>query len=438
MLVPLPHQLVGASFLASRKRALLADSPRVGKTYATILAAEDVFAQKILVVTTASGRAVWRKAFRDCAPNRAVSIYGVDKFVNAVEIVSWQALARPAGYAHFVAKRYDVVILDECHAAKNPSAIVTQAVYGSGPKPGIASRAEYVWLLSGTPAPHDPGDLYTHLAYCRPDLLVEHQGYLGVSTFEKFRKRYCVIRMKKLSQWNSIPVVIGGQNEPELRHRMGDFVLRRTQRDIGILPPRYEILPFAVAHSTIKQIDGDADRARILAAAEAGDTRALDIELGPLRRITGKIKAELVATHVAEEIAAGALDKVVLFAWHHEVMDLLEHELRNCGAVRVDGSTPARDRERAISLFQENPDVHVFIGQIQACGEAIDLSAGEVAIFVETSFSPKDQCQAALRVTNINAKGTKFVKVATLEGSIDEAMQAALMRLWSSINQVLR
>jgi hypothetical protein len=43
----------------------------------------------------------------------------------------------------------------------------------------------------------------------------------------------------------------------------------------------------------------------------------------------------------------------------------------------------------------------------------------------------------ALRITNIGQKRNCFVKVCCIEGSIDEALQATLMRLWASIRKVV-
>ena len=34
-------------------------------------------------------------------------------------------------------------------------------------------------------------------------------------------------------------IVVGGRNEYELKARMNGFMIRRTQEEIGILPPRY-------------------------------------------------------------------------------------------------------------------------------------------------------------------------------------------------------
>ena len=56
---------------------------------------------------------------------------------------------------------------------------------------------------------------------------------------------------------------------------------------------------------------------------------------------------------------------------------------------------------------------------------------------VETSFSPKDMAQAALRITNHTQTRQALVRVCVIEGSIDEALQAVLLRKWTAIRQVL-
>ena len=46
--------------------------------------------------------------------------------------------------------------------------------------------------------------------------------------------------------------------------------------------------------------------------------------------------------------------------------------------------------------------------------------------------------QMSLRITNHTQKRQAVVKVCVLEGSIDEALQASLMRLWTAIREVLK
>jgi SNF2 family DNA or RNA helicase len=441
----MPTQLEGAKFLAQRHRALLADEPRVGKTGAAIIAADMILANKIDVVTTASGRAVWRRGFDTWSKmGRSVAIVGVDKDAEAadVRILSYQ------GTINFNNKRKsDLVILDESHFIKNPIAKRTEAILGREVSWGtnviqgnaLVQPDTQCWFLTGTPIPHDPGDLYTTMRTICSDRLLANpwKKWPDVSSFDTFRDRYCIVKMKKISNWNKIPVVIGGRNVDELKDRLDGHYLRRTQKDIGIRPPAYDLFPFVADQKILDMVDGDLDKHEIVNAAIEGSTKDLDMHLGPLRRLTGTIKAELAVNAVNDEFESG-LDKIVLMYWHRDVGDILQAKLAKYNPLRIDGSTSSKDREAAETAFRTSNRHRVMLGQIQAAGEAIDLSAASVLWFIETSFSPKDQAQAAMRITNVNQTQNTYVRVCCIEGSIDEAVQAALMRLWTAIKGVMK
>ena len=431
--------------MAARHRALLADEPRVGKTGAAIIAADMILANTIDVVTTASGRAVWRRGFHTWSKlGRTIGIVGVDKNASEcnVRILSYN------GATTFVSqRRSDLVILDESHNCKNPDAKRTQAILGKPVAGGkslftdgaLVQAATRAWFLTGTPLPHDPSDIWTTMRSSCPERLHadDQRDWPDVTRFEDFRSRYCIVRMKQISRFNKIAVVIGGRNESELRARMGDFMLRRTQKDIGIRPSVYELFPLVVSNAVRKQVDGDLDKTAILKAAELGATKELEMELGPLRRLTGNIKAQAVVEAVREEFNNG-LNKIVLMYWHKEVGDVLEAGLEQFEPLRIDGATLTKDREKYELAFRGNTNNRVMLGQIQAAGEAVDFSSANELWFVETSFSPKDQAQAAMRITNVNQTRNTFVRVCCIEGSIDEALQASLLRLWTAINGVLK
>lgn len=428
MLRPFPHQLAGAQFLAERSAALLADEPRVGKSGAAIMAADMVWARRILVVTTASGRPVWAKAFRDwSAFGRSVqTIYKLTDHPKAdVVIVGWSAVAEQRMYSRLYVQDWDVLILDESHYAKNPTAKRTAATFGTAEfDHGLCRKAARTWCLTGTPVPNAPNDLYPMLRALCPDRID------GMS-YDAFLRRYCVIAPRYISG-RTIDVVKGGKNEAELAERLKGFFLRRTQQAVGITEPIYETFPLHVD----KAPDLDADTAAILAAAESGNTRELEMHLGPLRRLTGVLKAGAVIDAVKEEFAAG-LDKIVLMAWHTDVVDVLAEGLAEFGPVVVDGRAGAQTREYAELMFRGDADCRVFIGQMLAAGEAIDLSAAAELIFVEMSSVPKDMKQASLRVTNFGQKRQPRIRVAALEGSIDEALAEILTRKVRTILAVL-
>lgn len=428
MLRPFHHQLAGAQFLAERSAALLADEPRVGKSGAAIMAADMVWARRILVVTTASGRPVWAKAFRDwSAFGRSVqTIYKLTDHPKAdVVIVGWSAVAEQRMYSRLYVQDWDVLILDESHYAKNPTAKRTAATFGTAEfDHGLCRKAARTWCLTGTPVPNAPNDLYPMLRALCPDCID------GMS-YDAFLRRYCVVAPRYISG-RTIDVVKGGKNEAELAQRLKGFFLRRTQKDVGITEPIYETFPLHIDAN----LTYEADTAAILAAAEAGDTRSLEMHLGPLRRLTGVLKAGAVIDAVKEEFAAG-LDKIVLMAWHSDVVDVLAEGLAEFGPVVVDGRAGAQTREYAELMFRGDADCRVFIGQMLAAGEAIDLSAAAELIFVEMSSVPKDMKQASLRVTNFGQKRQPRIRVAALEGSIDEALAEILTRKVRTIRAVL-
>lgn len=444
---PLSHQLEGARFLAQRTNALLADEPRVGKTGTAILAADDVLAARILVLTTASGRPVWVRGFKDWSayqcPTRAV--YGDLGVIDEPElrlIVSWSEVWK---HAPLLAKqKWDLLILDEGHYAKSVDTKRTQAVYGifrgASRDWGLVDAAARVWCLTGTPIPNAPNDLYPMMRALCPDRLAADsaKGWPDVTKYEDFLHRYCIVRKKAISRWTKIDVVVGGRNESELKDRLDGFWLRRTQSQVGIRKPVYEMLPIHISDKQRREIEAEIPQAEeVLAAAETGETRGLEFAMGTLRRLTGTIKAAGVAEAVAEEMASG-LDKVVLMCWHRDVMDALQAALAPHGVVRVDGGTSPQNRDKAVQAFQANPDVRVFVGQIVAAGEAIDLSAAAELVFVESSFVPKDMAQAALRITNHGQKRQVRVRVAALEGSVDEALQAVVIRKVATNKEIIR
>lgn len=452
-LAPLPTQLSGAKFLADRKTALLADQPRVGKTGAAIIGADYIMARTILVVTTASGRNVWKRAFPQWSEfDRVVQVLTPKETLRpdtTVVVISWGDASNPSLRARLLTRHWDLLILDESHYAKSVEAKRTAAVLGEIIEDGtrvlvntsLAHKADGIWCLTGTPAPNSLLDLYPMLRVLAPERLAadEAKGWPDVTRFSAFQKRYCVTKPVKIgrgfmARW--IDVVIGGRNEEELKARMAGFFLLRTQKDVGIREPVYETMPLSVSAANRRACEAGLESAKVLEAAEADDTRALEMHMGPLRRLTGEINARAVAEALKEEFDCG-LDKVVLAYWHKDVAEILREALSPYGVVGIDGSTPPDKRAAAEIAFRDAKGPRVFLAQIVAAGEAIDLSAAAELIFVETSLVPKDMKQMSLRITNHAQALQPRVRVAVLAGSFNETLQDILIRKWAPIRKVI-
>jgi len=227
-----------------------------------------------------------------------------------------------------------------------------------------------------------------------------------------------------------------GKNETELRLRIAGTFLRRTQADVGIQPPRYETLPLVVSAAERARFAETPNERKILTAAAAGKTYDLEMELGSLWRQTGVVKARAVVEAIREQMRLG-LEKIVLAYWHRDVGDILEEGLRSFGLVRLDGSTSPTNRESCEKRFRA-PSNRIFLGQIQSAGEAIDLSPADEMWLVEYAMSPRLMEQVSKRIVNVEKKRNCFVRVVTIDQSIDDKIGERLMDLWKAINEVTK
>ena len=83
-----------------------------------------------------------------------------------------------------------------------------------------------------------------------------------------------------------------------------------------------------------------------------------------------------------------SVDKVVVFAYHHDVINGLQEKLQSFNPVVLTGKHKASNKQKAVDDFQTKDDVRVFIGQIQAAGTGLTLTAASTVVFAETSGCP--------------------------------------------------
>jgi len=87
--------------------------------------------------------------------------------------------------------------------------------------------------------------------------------------------------------------------------------------------------------------------------------------------------------------------------------------------------------------FQNDPDVRVFIGNIQAAGVGITLTAADTCIFIEFSWVPSDCTQAESRLQRIGQVNPILIQYIVFEGSIESRMLQTMTRKMEVIDEVL-
>lgn len=394
------YQAEGAAWLAPRRFGYLADEQGLGKTAQAIRAADLAWAERVCVVCPASAVENWRREIQ----RWSLGFWEAD-------VLSYDGAVRrglPAA---------DTYVIDEAHFLKTASTKRTKRCLGVGSPLRDAAR---VWALSGTPAPNHVGELFTWLTF---------MGAARDMSYRQYLDRYTHWQMTDYGPkvWKNRADAM-----PDLKARMDRVFLRRLKSQVlkDLPPVRWGDITLS------GKSEGHFDK--VLADhIELSDSLPVEDEhIARLRREIGELKAPALAAYLADELD-GSEGKLVVFAWHKAVLDVLEHRLQGFGVARIDGSVPAAKRQGEVDRFQGDANCRVFLGNIAAAGTAITLTAASNLVFAELAWTPGDNAQAAMRVHRIGQSQPVLIRTATLKGSIDEAVNQVLARKTRALDEVL-
>lgn len=421
-----PYQRAGVAWLAQQKTALLADEMGLGKTAQAIMAAAEIGAHRIGVVCPASLRLNWRREFDRWWPD------WLERPLLYVE--SYDKVARHC----WREPNFDLLIVDEAHYAKTPTAARTKALYGeSADGSGLVSKAKRTWLLTGTPAPNNPAELWTHLRALRPEIVTGANG--KPAAYWSFVERYCH------TFDNDFGLQIGkGRRLDELKKIIAPFILRRTKAEVlkDLPEVRFDVLPLdgivagnmLEADHLVAMFEHDERLAlKVLREEGVDGLRKIASHVATLRRLTAVAKVPALIEWIEGFLESG--EKLVVFAHHRDVIGALTHHFMG-RAVEITGSTSQEFRARSVDVFQYDSRVPLFIGQLQAAGTGLTLTAASTVLLAEQSWVPAENVQAAARVHRIGQKNACQVWSAVLAGSIDEQVGAALTRKMNNLVQL--
>lgn len=432
------YQIEGANFLASKSFALLADEMGVGKTAQAIMASDIIGAKNILVICPAVARVNWRREFLEWSifsPTFKVCESSKDKPSKKC-IVSYDYATENAD--KLKETQWNLIICDEAHFIKEPNAKRTKAVYGSE---GVIRWASRLWCLSGTPAPNNAGELW-------PMLFTFNATKLK---YDAFISEFCITKPTYYNGCRKDKVIRTKKNKiPEIKKMLSGIMLRRMKSDVLKELPSISYSQVSVeGQDLLEVIEEDLKRVKIesrgleesLSYAKNTDEMSFIIEklgnsVSTLRRYVGLQKVKSVAELITQELEAGAYEKIGIFAIHTDVIANLAKELSKFKPVIVNGSVPPAQRQKAIDSFQNDKATKVFIGNIQAAGTSITLTASHQCLFLEQSWVPGENLQAACRFHRIGQTVPVTVRFASLADSIDEKVSSVLRVKTEELTQI--
>lgn len=452
----LPYQLGGIHYiLTGPEWVLLGDDMGLGKTIQAIGVINSIgWIKRVLLVCPASLKINWSIELRRwlTRPLRVGFAEG-DRCPHAhcdLLIINYDLLDRHKDKLRSV--EWDMMICDEAHYLKNPKAKRTIALLGQPPQrkveegktiniPAVPKlAAKRAVFATGTPIPNKPIEIFPIVQAC---------GFIRQRRY--FIDRYCNGSAD------------GASNLDELQAALRSTIMvRRIKADVlKDLPPKRRI---------VIEMEASGDAAAVVRAesAIAGRAQSIADELAIAQELAkfdddyneavARLRADWSTafediTRARHEVALAAaptvtkmaddmvseVGKLIIFAHHRDVIATIINGLTKRGrkCVSVTGDTSMSDRHRAVTAFQEDPEVDVFVGNIQAAGVGLTLVASSTVLFAELDWVPGNVTQAEDRAHRIGQRDSVTVYHAVLQGSIQATMAKRLIEKQAVIDAAL-
>jgi SNF2 family DNA or RNA helicase len=326
----------------------------------------------------------------------------------------------------------DMIIADESHKFKKPSATKTRTMHILRP------YTRYAMILTGTILTKKKRivDVYSQVKFMNPNSKLV-RGHNAKSFKEMYSRN---LSKGVYEQW------IGNRNEAKLRRLLHAEAYSVTRAECYDLPPsRIQIVHFQLtghnaelyqqmAEDMIAKIKtGEITEAQIqlvqslrLAQLTSGFAKTTPTEEHPEARLirVGRDKFRTWADRV--EDLAEAEEKIVVAArFKADIATIIQH----CKSIKVPcyavyGGVERRERDRRRKMFNERPGPSVFVMQPQASSVGIDLRSSSIFHWYSLTNSWVDFTQAMDRVA-LAERGVVYEFFEAV-GTIDTVMREGL------------
>lgn len=418
------YQQTGVDFLATHRRAILADAPGLGKT----LQATEAAVHPTVITAPAHLADQWGDFLTEQYPDEPVSVaaYG-DPLSRKQAIEGWQSHGAWLIVNHdmwrsiAIPRIANTVIADEFHHLKGRNAKRSQVF-----------RA-YAWLtprvygLTATPAHKDLGDLWHQLYILDPRAFPSYWKFV-----DKFAKTY---------DYGYGTKILGRKSKDgALERTLKPYLLERTYAQVHLqLPPRID------KNVTLTLPPSDRLKYRKLRddyqQVSAGGvlTRHLNpgTVLHELRKLT-LTEAKFAAIGMVIDDTPRDNRPIIVFT-HYK--DTAHQIAARFDGVAIDGDIPpTRRREYALTGGVYRKRVRAITQDSLDSG--VDLSEARTVIYAEESYVPGQQYQTTARVQRVRPATTDNAPVNVYyvyyRQTVDEKIHRLVRSRATSALKVLR
>lgn len=432
-----PFQKAGVMEMVKRKNVLLADEQGLGKTIQVVTFInlfKNLF-KNIVIVCPSSLKINWARELHNWANLDCFIVKKQkDSFVGKsnITILSYDVLKSLNIQDQLEEHKPSLLICDEAHYLKNGNTKRTKVLKK------ISKLADKIILMTGTPLLNRPTEVYSLLRILGIDPFVPYYNY------KEFAMRYC-------EQYNNMWGLNknAGKNIEELGKTLrASHMIRRLKKDVLPQLPR-KIFKLIVLENdaVVRKLQDDA-KCYIpqIGIHEMKDLRTPE-NTTKLKKAGGVARLSALRRQIAHQKTPESIsiikdmlenvDKIVVFVYHIKILSTIFDGLKDYKPVHFNGSMSAKTKQKAVDDFQNKKDVRVFVGQIQAAGVGLTLTAANDVVFVESSWVPGEINQAIDRCHRIGQLNPVTATFLVVDGTIDHVMLEAVVKKEKTICETL-
>lgn len=331
-----------------------------------------------------------------------------------------------------------ILIIDECHYAKNLKARRTKACRS------LSRVSEHVIALSGTPISGRPAEFFPVLNMINP---------AEFPSFWKFAFEYC---NPTRNRWSGGWDFHGASNLDMLHRRLKGLMIRRMKKDVlKDLPSKTRtVIPVDLANRKVY----DKAEANFLewlrkhkgdeAWRRASRAEAI-VKLNGLKVLSAKGKLKIAIQWIRDWLEETD-QKLLVFAIHKPILGALKKAFPK--AMVIDGSVSASPvtrrrkdgttyetskRQEMVDQFQTDPNSRLFFGQLKAAGTGLNLTAASNVLFLEIGWTPGEHDQAEDRSLRIGQKNHVQVYYLVGRNTVEERILQIIQEKDSTVARIL-
>ena len=407
-------QKAGLAFVdGAGGNAMIADQPGLGKTCQSLayLALHPAL-RPAVIICPASLKLNWeREAEMWLETDDTIEVINGGKIKplsGDIVIINYDILSKQLP----VLKGYDprILIFDESHSIKNSKSARSKAAAK------LAKSVPHKILLTGTPILNRPAELWNQLCIIAPERY-------NSKSFFPWHKRFTAAHQLHFGQ-KTVWDFSGASNLKELAESLESIMIRRTKSEVlPELPAKRRQTLLVSVDNRREYTSAEKDFVKWVTEqkGQAAADRASSVEqlsmVEALRQIAIQGKMKQAIAWISDFLETG--EKLVVFATHRATIDSLMKEFSKV-AVRLDGGMCAEEKQLSVDRFQGDDGIRLFVGNLQAAGVGITLTAASNVLFVELGWTPSLHEQAEDRTHRIGQKNAVNSYFMIAENTIDE------------------